>query len=212
MKSEFAPAAQHPLTRFVSVAAAVFVGVAGGLLVHDLIQLAESPRVLGDSVPSTFIDPALVDALKALAAEFRDRRVASSNLVAPSPDSQRTIATESGEGTIGELAVAVRELRTALRDGRTSVPITTSPVIALPYEQARKLLPDLPAGETDRSRAYTRHHLLWTEQQVLDRYGQPSVVWNEGDQERWGYCDEREKSLGFTFAIYQGRVVQVFAQ
>ena len=93
--------------------------------------------------------------------------------------------------------------------------MATSPAVSLLYEEAKKLLPDLPEGEADRSRAYTRYHLLWTEQQVLDRYGKPNAAgdWGNGDNRvRWSYSDEHDKRQGFTFVLYQGRVEKVLAQ
>ncbi|MBK8180044.1 MAG: hypothetical protein IPK67_14415 [Planctomycetes bacterium] len=215
MPSAPALTAQHPLTFFVSVAAAVFAGVAGALFFDHLLQPAQSPLQVGDPVSIAHVDPALVEAMSTLAAELRTGRVGNVGSIPPSSETQRTLATESGESILVELAAAVRELRTALRQDHGSVTLATSPATSLPYGAARKLLPDLPEGESNRSRAYTRHHLLWTEQQVLDRYGQPDMVGRTSSQDqrvRWSYCDGQDQEPGFTFVMYQGRVEQVLAR
>ncbi|HTF88516.1 MAG TPA: hypothetical protein VK843_08905 [Planctomycetota bacterium] len=212
MKSLDEIPSRRPFPLFATVAAAIFVGGSGTVLVHHLLEPVESPRPIEASAAGASMDPRLVEALMQLAQELREARSITPPLAVPaSMSSQRSPATESGESAISEFTAAVRELRAALQQtgpGATANP----PPPRLPHEGLRAWLPELAPEVEDRTVAYTRQHLFWSEQQILDRYGLPDQIDVHGNGgTRWWYQDNPSNKRSFAVVLYQGRVISVEA-
>jgi hypothetical protein len=175
----------------------------------------ESPRRVEESTASAAVDPRLSEALIQLAKELHESRSATAPIVVPSGEpSQRSVATESGEGALTELAIAVRELRGVLQHGGaggSSAAVLPAPV--LPPAGQRAWLPELSSDVHDRSRAYTGQHLFWSEQQVLDHYGRPDFVYIDSvGGATWRYQDDQGNKRSFDVKVFQGRVSGVQVQ
>ena len=202
----------RPFALFATIAAAIFVGGSGTLLVQHVLAPTESPRPVAESTGNTAVDPELVGALIQLSKELRESRSVASPLAAPSAETfSRSVATESGQSALAELAAAVRELRGALQHGSAGTSATSLPALTLPRDDLRAWLPELPAEVTDPDRAYTRQHLFWSEQQVLERYGAPDQVRIlDNGCAYWSYEDPEEGgNRSFHVRIFQGRVIGI---
>jgi hypothetical protein len=218
MSQSAEPASMRPLALFATVTAGIFVGGSGALLVQRALEPAEVQAAY-EPTTSAAPDPKLAEALSELARELRTLRETRSLMSPPavpsSEPSQRAVATESGDSALVELAAAVRELRGALANRETEVTssaVTPSlPVLTRPRDNRRAWLPELPPEVEDRSSAFTRQYVLWTEQQILDHFGAPDRIGVEKDGSlEWTYVDPvPDGDRSFYVTIYQGRVIHV---
>ena len=201
----------RPFTLFATIALAIFVGGSGTVLVHKLFEPAGTSRTLEESTANAPLDPRLVEALLQLTRELHDSHSVSAPLGSPnSESSQRSVATASGDSTLSELAVALKELREELQHRGSATSPVNLPVPKLPPEDQRAWLTPLPADVKDQDRAYTRQHLFWTEQQILDRYGLPDMINpGRGDTTLWFYRDPDAEKRSFRVTFSQGRVIGV---
>ena len=198
---------------FVTIAAAIFVGGSGTVLVHHVLAPSESQRHVEESTGSVVVDPRLAEAMNQIAKELHEMRSATASSPTPSDEpSHRSVAADSGDSALVELAAAVRELRGALQHGSPGQSAANPSPPVLPRIDQRAWLPELPSGTTDRDHSYTRQHLFWTEQQVLDQYGIPDEIGSGEGLEYWYYRDEPTGKRSFTIMMSQGRVIQVQTQ
>jgi hypothetical protein len=202
---------QH-FAQFVTIAAAIFVGGSGTLLVHHILAPSESPRRVEELTASAAVDPRLSEALVQLAKELHENRSATLPIVSQSGEpSQRSVATESGDSALTELAAAVRELRSVLQHGGaggSAAAVLPAPV--LPPAGQRAWLPELSPDVKSPDRAYSQQHMFWSEQQVLDHYGLPDGISSHGNGEyTWWYTDDQGSKRSFEVHLSQGRVTEV---
>ena len=212
MNQVHTPNAMGPLALFASVAAAIFVGGSGTLVVQRMLAPAQAPRPVEEPLGGGAADPRLAQALLDLAAELRANRAAPSPLAVPAAEpSQRRALGESGDSGMAELAAAVRELRAALQHGSVGSASASLPALTRPREDFRALLPALPPEEQDHERAYTRQHLFWSEQQILERYGLPDSINVSGaGLTTWNYSDSaHDGARSFYVRFFEGRVISV---
>ena len=114
---------------------------------------------------------------------------------------------------MSELASAVRELRETLRSQSIGSPGGgVRPAPALPQADFRAWLPELPQDTPNRARAYTRQHLFWSEQQVLDHYGLPDGIGGDAAGVTWYYTDPDRGPRSFRVQFIQGRVSGIDAK
>jgi len=200
-----------PLQFFATIAAAVFLGGSGTVLVHHLLEPTVQSRVPEDQVGSGSSDSRVGDALIQIAKELHELR--SSALTAAEPSTgeakQRTVATESGESALSEIATVMRELRSVLEAASARNPAMTSQALSIPRDNRKKWLPEVPGSVGQRTAAYTQQHLFWTEQQVLDTYGLPGGVTVSSDEVQiWNYFDP-DTQRSFSLRLSHGRVIGV---
>ncbi len=211
MKDQSEPVSVRHFAMFVTIAIAIFAGGSGVVLVQHLFTRMQPPHLVEDSTPASTSDPRLAEALIQLAKELRESRSSTSALNSPVPEpSQRSVATESGESALAELAVAVRELRAALQQSGGSAASANLPALTRPRKDLRTWLPELAADVSDREAAYTRQHMFWTEQQILDSYGMPdSISVRENGVSIWRYEDPDDGKRSFYVCIFHGKVISV---
>lgn len=186
-------------------------------------RAAEEQEVGGLSVSS---DGDLLRALRELASELRaSREIHGSTPAAAVGSSERSMVAPSGESVLMELTLAVRQLQESLQASAEFAGVTqaggrgAAAPLRLPRDGRRSYLAPLtpPPGtsdedsEVDPADVYTREHLFWSEQQVLDRYGMPDRVSSEGDGElRWLYDDPaQDPTRSFGVGFFEGRVIHV---
>ncbi len=205
------PSSMRPFTLITTIAMAIFVGGSGTLLLHSLLEPAGSPRTVEESTSNAAADPRLAEALIQLARELHDSHSVTAPLSLPASEtSQRSVATASGDSALVELAAALRELRDELEHRGAATSPANLPVPTLPPEDQRAWLPQLPSDVKNQDRAYTRQHLFWTEQQVLDRYGLPDAITAFGASvDTWYYQDPDAAKRSFEVKFSQGRVVGI---
>jgi hypothetical protein len=199
---------QRFLALFGTIAAAIFVGGSGLLVVHSLLIPVEPRQLMEASPDSAGGDRTIADAIDKLT-----RVLEASDVSAPSQSSaepsQRVLATESGNSaTTTEFAAAIRDLRDLLQSTTFASTAVRAPMLTLPREELRGNLPVLPSDVKDQGRAYTRQHLFWSEQQVLDHYGLPEEIGVPSvHYQIWYYQPEGQRR--FSIRLAQGRVIGV---
>jgi len=211
MKLTNNPGLMTPLQLFATIAAAIFVGGSGTALVHHLLEPTAPPLVAEDQIGSNPSDSRVGDALIQIAKELHELPSSPiTGAVQPTGEAiQRTVATESGENVLTEIAALMRELRSVLEATSARAPATASQALSIPRDNRGKWLPEASGEIGQRLVAYTRQHLFWTEQQVLDTYGLPSGVMPGTDGlQTWVYFDEATKR-SFNVKLSQGRVIAI---
>lgn len=211
MKDQSETVSVRHFALFVTIAVAIFAGGSGVVLVQHLFTRMEPPYLVEDSTPASTSDPRLAEALIQLAKELRESRASTAALDSPVPEpSQRSVVSPSGESALAELAAAVRELRAALQQSGGGAGSVSLPAVTRPRNELRTWLPELAADVPDHEAAYTRQHMFWTEQQIVDKYGMPdSIDISENGSAIWSYTDPDEDKRSFYVRVFQGRVVSI---
>lgn len=202
----------RPLALFATVAAAIFVGGTATWVVQQLFARTETPRIALEPTLEEAGDARLVRALEELVQAMREGRGVGAPPGAAGIESPgRVPVTESGETALLELTAVIGELRRLLQDQSIGGSAARWPSITIPPEGTRAGLPPLPPDVEDPDSAYTRQHLFWSEQQVLDRYGLPDHVYVGGSGVvTWEYSAPANGAGGeFHVKLYQGRVVSI---
>jgi hypothetical protein len=187
---------------------AVGVGaVIGGMLVRGGVS-APAPVVASSGDRKDFVDA--VDALRQELVRSREKldglagTPAASERVDASAASNvhaKDIATELHAVT-AELAQAVEALRDAARRSGGD----RAPLIAPASTPDSHLLDEIRGQPfVERNKTY----LLWTYQQVMDRFGRPDLIGSWSNGLSWWYRGNSGKTVYFDFS--DGRVSQVRA-
>ncbi|HTF89314.1 MAG TPA: hypothetical protein VK843_12960 [Planctomycetota bacterium] len=206
---------QRPLflVMFGAIFAGIFFGGAGLLILHSVLSPAAPASAVEAASVTVVTDPKLVEALDRMTRALHETKMNSPVPAGTGESTQRVVASDSGESALVELAAAVRELRGALQRGSVGASAAVPLATALRDPGNRTWLPELGPDIKDRVREYNRQHLLWTEQQVVERYGLPDSISSNGSGfETWNYQDDPGGIRSFGFQITQGRVIGVTAR
>lgn len=192
------------------------LGVALVLLMQLVASLGEDngPSAAGDSIASR----ALVDELRRLREVVQDGRDAALTRVDPAGPAVVTAADAASvprerlspwfEQLDQRLAALVDVLASAGRQGSATPPAAlagTLSELVLDHEGAEPEV--FPPQEDFSTMGFSKRHVLWREQQVLDAYGVPDAMSvNPHGELIWSYF-EGDDDLEFVF--YDGRVLRV---
>lgn len=193
-----------PLVILVSVAVGAVIG---GTLVRDKANTAVPVDVSAGDPKN------LVDAIHELRTELVHIREGSGGLASPSAGSERADATAPPSGAskdlVAEMRKATAELTHAvdlLRDATKRWGGDRAPLIAPASPADPRVLDEVAAAPEN---ARIKPYQLWTNQQVLDRFGPPDSIYCSDRSIQWSYVRTNGKGVHFIFV--EGRVVQVTA-
>ena len=200
MASDAARTLVLPLTVLVSVAAGVFIG-------SSLSKRAEPQTSARAETPPT---DELAAAMRALTEALERARRDSSELTSAHAVTERTEAAPS-KSDIGarELSEAAKQLVAALDHMRS----TTSRLGSDGALIEPAVIPDpslLEAFTPEEVDAQTAPYMMWTYQQVMDRFGKPVRVARGDSNIWWYYRSTSGKTVSFIFQ--DGRVYEIGCQ
>lgn len=212
------------MNRNASLAPVAYVLV-GSLAGFGLANLVRPPAVTPDPVGLSSTDAGIGQSpqLEAILSELRklsgDLELAAGRslrsgapAVMPSNGSSRRTPADEGEPTVSELTELLARCTTLLERVERGTARSRLQELQLdPPNTSRDALVQFDRSD-DATQAFTRDHILWTYQQVLDKYGKPDQVYS-GEQGVGWYYEVNHTSgglVGITFQFMDGLLVGVY--
>ena len=163
---------------------------AGGMLANRWIGSAPAPSSVAPSSPPAVETARADEVLVELAAEVRRLRQTLEQFAAGA--ATREPAGNAAQGNADEIHLLVEELRSLVRsapDRRAPVSGARTPELVLPppglRPRAAPRVIDLEEG--GNMEQVNREHILWTYQDLLDAYGRPDEISQDGNGLEWLY-------------------------
>lgn len=195
----------------------VLIGTLCGIAIASFWQpvtVDSKPAALDPAPGNQGADPNLAAILGELRS-ISDRLALPRAKLAASPTqpaSSREPVVDDGT-TSTEVTTLLERCTTLIErlERRTSSPGAERALIPAPRGSARRTLAQLTRLNEEELASFSREHMFWTYQQVLDHFGQPNEIWTEDAAVTWYYeIDDPDENHSWTINFADGMLTAIY--